>query len=355
MGRIPLLVVALVAVQLALAAVAHAQAPSSAASPPPSSSSATFEIPYTASPDAVQVDLWVKRPGDGAPTQANAPHDAQNFTYTADGGDGTYSFYTVATGLTGTEDPPSSGADGSTLVDTTPPTSQASAPSSSSGGPITIGYSAGDAGNGVQSVELWVKRPGASSYTLADTDTSPDSPSFAYGPAAGDGSYAFYTIAVDRLGNREPPPASADATTVVKSAAPATTSTSSTAPLVQAQSPQQPKLLIAAVSLPKGQDLNTVLRKGLALELTAYRAVSLKLELSVSPRTAKALGLRNPRVAAHNWQVIMPKAYALRLRLNRATIRRLRKVKRVHFELRSVLSTPGGNSIATNPLTFGRP
>src|SRR5207249_8997526 len=41
--------------------------------------------------------------------------------------------------------------------------------------PFTINYTASDAApsSGLLKVELWVKVPGAASYTLADTDTSP--------------------------------------------------------------------------------------------------------------------------------------------------------------------------------------
>ena len=362
MGRIPLLAAAMVGAQLALACAAQAQAdvtgPSSRAEPPASANRATFDIPYTATDDGgfriVTVELWVKRPSAAAYTysQTDATPETPTFSYTADAGDGSYSFYTVATATDGTELPPG-GADGSTLVDTTPPASQASAPASSNGSPITISYSTSDAGSGVQSVELWVKRPGSSGFNVADTDTSPDSPSFLYGPAAGDGSYAFYTVAVDRLGNREPAPAGADTTTLVKSA-PATTSTTTSLPAAQAPALQQPKALVAAVSLVKGQKLGSVLRNGLSLELYAYRDVSLKLELSVARRVAQALGLRDPRVAVHSWQVITPKIYRLKLRLKPAAVRLLRKLQRVRFELRSVLSAPGGKSIASNTLTFSR-
>src|SRR5204862_7081559 len=136
-----------------------------------------------------KVDLYAKGPADAgfAPVATHTAPDTSNFTYTATEGDGTYAFYTRASdGLT--DEPDHAGADGSTLVDTTPPASQASAPASSSGGPIPISYSASDAGSGVQSVELWVKRPGSSSYALTDTDASPGSPSFSYRPAAGGGS-----------------------------------------------------------------------------------------------------------------------------------------------------------------------
>src|SRR5207247_1586995 len=92
---------------------------------------------------------------------------------------------------------------------------------------ITVGYSASDTGSGLASVELWAKAPGAGSYSKAATDSTPGaSGSFSYTASAGDGSYSFYTVAVDRAGNREPAPASADATTLLDTAAPSSSASS---------------------------------------------------------------------------------------------------------------------------------
>src|SRR5205085_2688749 len=77
----------------------------------------------------------------------------------------------------------------------------------------TIGYSASDAApsSGLDKVELWVKLPAGSSYSLAATDSTPAASghSFSY-TAAGEGTYSFYTRAYDKAGNAETAPVSPD-------------------------------------------------------------------------------------------------------------------------------------------------
>jgi len=71
----------------------------------------------------------------------------------------------------------------------------------------------------VTSVELWVKAPGATSYSKTATDSTPGaSGSFTYtvptsGTESVDGTYSFYTISTDKAGNRESVPGAPDATT----------------------------------------------------------------------------------------------------------------------------------------------
>ncbi|MDX6642914.1 MAG: hypothetical protein QOD76_876, partial [Solirubrobacteraceae bacterium] len=132
-------------------------------------------------------------------------------TYTAKASDGGSNFSTASTAVHVTED-------------ATQPTSSASSPVTSKSTGIAVSYNAADngGGTGLSSVELWVKRPGDSSYSKAATDTTPASTgSFSYSAIAGDGSYSFYTVAVDVAGNREDVPASADSTTQLDTVAPA--------------------------------------------------------------------------------------------------------------------------------------
>src|SRR5439155_12063861 len=78
---------------------------------------------------------------------------------------------------------------------------------------ITVSYSASDTGSGLGSVELWAKAPGAGAFSKVATDSTPGATgSFSYTAAAGDGDYGFYTVAVDKAGNREAAPATADST-----------------------------------------------------------------------------------------------------------------------------------------------
>jgi hypothetical protein len=113
-------------------------------------------------------------------------------------------------------------ADRHIVVDAAAPGSQASGPATSSVTGLTISYTASDnaGGSGLARVELWAKGPGATSFTLAGTDNTPNATqSFSY-TATVNGNYAFYTVAVDQAGNAEAVPAAPDVTTVVTTGPP---------------------------------------------------------------------------------------------------------------------------------------
>src|SRR5207302_10911281 len=119
------------------------------------------------------------------------------------------------------EDAPASG-DTSTFVDSLAPDSSATSPASSNSTTISVSYTAADAASGLDKVELWAKAPGATSFAKVATDSLPVSGgSFSYTASAGDGTYGFYTVAVDKAGNRESVPGSSDTTTLVDTTAPA--------------------------------------------------------------------------------------------------------------------------------------
>src|SRR5205814_1768854 len=139
--------------------------------------------------------------------------------------DGSYAFYTVGVDKAGNREGAPATADATTLVDTRAPSSSASSSGSSTSTAITVSYSAGDGGSGVDKVELWAQAPGETSVSKVGTHTSGGG-SFTYGAAAVDGSYAFYTVAVDKAGNREDAPATADSTTLLDQQAASSSATS---------------------------------------------------------------------------------------------------------------------------------
>jgi hypothetical protein len=195
-------------------------APSSAASATALSGSSSLTVDYSAADggsDLARVDLYAKAPGDSDYSKVasdSSPSASGSFSYTAAAGDGSYSFYTVATDKAGNAEAAPSGADATTLVDATAPSSSASAPAIAVSAPITVSYTASDGGSGLASVELYVKKPGDSDYSKVASDSSPSaSGSFSYTPDGGNGSYSFYTRASDRAGNTEAAPSSPDATT----------------------------------------------------------------------------------------------------------------------------------------------
>src|SRR5207253_6604771 len=175
------------------------------------------------------VELWAKAPAGSFAKVATdtSPGGGGSFSYTAAAGDGDYGFYTIAVDKAGNREAAPASPDSTTKLDTTTPSSSASSPQYSSSTAITVTYSASDTGSGLGSVELWAKAPGAGSFSKVATDSTPGATgSFGYTAAAGDGDYGFYTVAVDKAGNREAAPGAADTTTLLDTVKPMSSASS---------------------------------------------------------------------------------------------------------------------------------
>src|SRR5207237_222526 len=191
----------------------------SSATSPRYSTSNTFSVSYSAGDAGSGVDkveLWAQAPGETAFAKVATSGDG-SFSYTAAAGDGSYSFYTVAVDRAGNREDAPGAADATPLLDTQGASSTASSPAFSTSGTIGVSYNATDAGSGVDKVELWAEAPGETSFSKVAADTTGGS--FTYAATAGDGSYAFYTVAGDKAGNRENAPATADTTTLLDTVA----------------------------------------------------------------------------------------------------------------------------------------
>ena len=107
-------------------------------------------------------------------------------------------------------------------VDASTPSSSATAPAFAGSSSIAVGYTASDSGlAGLSEVQLWARAPGQGAFSMATTNTNPSASGlFTYAAGSGEGTYRFYTIAVDKAGNSETAPASQDAATVLDSTDP---------------------------------------------------------------------------------------------------------------------------------------
>jgi hypothetical protein len=211
--------------------------PDSSANSPALSSSTIIQVDYSAndsspSSDLDKVELYAKAPGESGFTKVatdSTPAATGSFNYSASAGDGTYGFYTVATDEAGNSEVAPASADSTTLLDTAKPDSSASSPALSSSTTIQVDYSASDSSpsSDLDKVELYAKAPGESGFSKVATDSSPSSSgSFSYHATAGDGTYRFYTIASDKVGNAESAPASADSETLLDATAPGSSASS---------------------------------------------------------------------------------------------------------------------------------
>ncbi len=168
------------------------------------------------------VELWYNKDG-GTWTLYEAATSVPYswaFDTSGTGGDGDYQFYTWAVDVAGhVEDAPSD-KDTGTAVDTIAAVSKVSAlPDHQTSVPFEIRADASDT-NGIERVELWYQRDGGvwTLYGLArslpavwDFDTS---------GTGGDGTYLFYSKALDNAGNSEDAPPINDTWTIVDTIGP---------------------------------------------------------------------------------------------------------------------------------------
>jgi peptidoglycan/xylan/chitin deacetylase (PgdA/CDA1 family) len=219
--------------------------PTSKASSPASTKSKAMTISYTAADNEggsglAEVELFAEAPGQS--TYTLVAFDTTGATsgtlpHTASAGDGTYRFYTIATDKAGNVQATPATPDTVTLLDTKAPTSKAQAPAYANSKSLTVSYSASDntGGSGLAEVALYAEGPGQAAYTkVASTSSESGSGSFAYTASEGEGTYNFYTLATDKVGNVQAAPARAQATTVLDQVAP--TSLASSPALLKSKS-----------------------------------------------------------------------------------------------------------------------
>jgi len=201
-------------------------APQSSCTAPRVSNEADISIDYTASDAQSGVDtvrLWYKY-GTGAWTDTGEdrtdPSGAYDFHFQQ--GDGNYYFYTIAVDAAGNVETPPIIPDTFTILDTTKPASFCTAPECTPSGAITIGFESSDDGTNIESTRLYARfEDGEFEDTgLLEQGTLGQ---FDYVADQGEGAYYFYSLAEDKAGNVEDPPAAHDTVTVLDSSEPSST------------------------------------------------------------------------------------------------------------------------------------
>jgi hypothetical protein len=198
--------------------------PSSTVAAQPAFSPGSFTLTWNGSDGpagsgVASYDVYVS--DNGAPFAPLLTATTQTST-TFTGTDGhSYGFYSVATDNVGNVQPTPTVAQALTTVDTTPPDSTVAALPAFSQATFTLSWSGSDnpGGSGIATYDVYVSDNGAA-FTPLLTGTSLTSTTFT---GLDRHTYAFYSVATDKVGNVQPTPAEFQALTVVDAVAPTST------------------------------------------------------------------------------------------------------------------------------------
>lgn len=266
--------------------------------------------------------------------------------------------YTATAADTGLSNNSSASGAVTVTVDTQRPSSSAASSASSSSSPIAVSYTAADVspGSGLASVELWVKRPGDASYSRAAIDSAPGGTgSFSYNATAGDGAYAFYTVAVDKAGNREAPPAAPpDSTTQLSTPPPPSgggtvATTGGSAAQVSPPPPGLPPALpppktVTGWTIPRTQRIRAGQVYGYVT--LGAKAASVEGQALASGKARRALAARSSVVAKTVRRGAAAGQLKVVVRFTARVRNRLRNLRRISVTLRLIVTPPGGRPVA---------
>ncbi len=156
---------------------------------------------------------------------ANGDYEYETAALSA--GNHSYYFY-FEDGNSNSDRLPDSGDYDGPFVDDTKPSSSCSSPTYSTSQSVSISFTSSDgSGCGLYETKLYYK-PSGGSYSYSGESESGTSGSFSFTLPDGQGTYYFYTIAIDKAGNTEDAPGSADDTTIYDSTKPVSSCSSPT-------------------------------------------------------------------------------------------------------------------------------
>ncbi|MEW5766746.1 MAG: hypothetical protein AB1797_03855 [bacterium] len=245
--------------------------PSSTASGPQFENSASISLNYQAqdiplpSSGIAEVKLFYRfgTAGNWQNAYLSGTTAKGSLIYPPQQGDGTYQFITQAVDKVGNEEAiVGQGAKVSVIFDHAAPSSSATSAPTATSSPITVRFEAMDATSGVAETTLWYRvntGTGFGPWLSSGLSATGTSGNFAFVPYHGEGTYEFYTVAVDQAGNVEDVPNHtnpvADSTTIYD----VTTDTTKPAVMKISASPDKAKagpVVITVDFLEAGSGLN---------------------------------------------------------------------------------------------------
>ncbi len=174
--------------------------------------STTFDVPFSSVDAGVgseTVELFANF--DGGVFASQGSFGSSPISFTAVSGEGTYGFYTIATDSLGNTEATPGSAQSTCILDLTPPESSVSALGAyQNSGVFNVTATGSDNLTGIESFELFSSQD-AGPWTSIGSNTTG---LFSFNAPA-DGTFGFYSLATDSVGNIETAPGAADATTIV--------------------------------------------------------------------------------------------------------------------------------------------
>ncbi|RLC46894.1 MAG: hypothetical protein DRH70_04540, partial [Candidatus Coatesbacteria bacterium] len=186
-------------------------------------SSGTLNLSFTSSDELSGLSsaklLYAPEGEELVPTGLTETATEGVFAFTFDDSDrqGTYRFACVGTDRAGNQEQPSVHNTVSVQFDTDKPSSRAIAPRFANHLPIQVTCSAtdGTVGTGVVKVELYYRLEGEDWQSSGQSQECSTSATFTFDSEHGNGTYEFFSIAMDGVGNREAMKTEADSRTLI--------------------------------------------------------------------------------------------------------------------------------------------
>ncbi len=203
--------------------------PTATATLPEATNQRTVRVPYSASDETsgvAEVKLWLKyKTSEWLETPLSSEYREGEFRFPFLQGEGQYRIAMVAEDRAGNLTPLTEDSGSVVHYETVSPQSYSWCESTGESAPFMVEFSSTDEGSGLDTVLLYYRYEGRLDWTLADGVYlgTPMGGSFLFFPVEGGGYYEFYTLAVDKAGNMELPPAHADCSAVIDLAPPTST------------------------------------------------------------------------------------------------------------------------------------
>ena len=199
--------------------------PDAVTSCPEATNERSMSVTYSVSDETSgvkEVTLWVKfKTGGWVATGYSSQYREGEFKFDFLQGEGLYRLAAVGEDYSGNVTPLTDDSGAAVYYETVPPQSNSWCESTGQLSPFRVEFASTDEGSGLETILLYYR------YNQGDWTESedqyigtPEGGSFSFSPIEGGGYYEFYTLAVDRAGNKELPPQYADCSVMLDLAPP---------------------------------------------------------------------------------------------------------------------------------------